>query len=107
MLEQINSPTAQNAVGHRVRSADFPLSAYSVEKLFSLNSARATGKIDLSDRSRIDDHSPAKGSSTPKKEVFITVDEFFNRIGQELSLAGTASGTASGLNRVVRWSALR
>jgi hypothetical protein len=24
MLEQINSPTAQNAVGHRVRSADFP-----------------------------------------------------------------------------------
>jgi hypothetical protein len=57
--------------------------AYSVEKLFSLNSARAIGKVDLSDRSRIDDHSPAKGSSTPKKEVFITVDEFFNRIGRK------------------------
>ena len=78
---------------------DWRLLAYSVEKLFSLNSARATGKIDLSDRSRIDDHSPAKGSSTPKKEVFITVDEFFNRIGR-LQASAQRSLTAVASARV-------
>lgn len=55
MLEQINSPTAQNAVGHRVRSADFPLSAYCVEKLERRPRGRRNWKIDPIEGPRIDD----------------------------------------------------
>ena len=54
--------------------------AYSVEKLGSARAFRVGGKIDLSDRSRIDDLTQGKGWSTPENLAQRIGREFFNRI---------------------------
>lgn len=54
------------------------------KKLGSRSAERAAVKIDLSDRSRIDDHDHGKGRSTPKKLLLSSRDEFFNSIGPML-----------------------
>jgi len=57
--------------------------AYSVEKLALRSPTHTSAKLDLSDRSRIDDRDAFKGQRTPAKRRAKVLGEFFNRIGRQ------------------------
>lgn len=71
----------------RVLQPESQAKANSVEKLVPHSQVLFKSKIDLSDQSRMGDRMPAKGTWTPQKVLFVSLDEFFNRIGWERSVA--------------------
>jgi len=62
-----------------------------VEKLDFQSYASYVEKIDLSDRTRIDDRDHGKGESTPEDVLRTECIEFFNRIGRPATANSTAS----------------
>ena len=65
-----------------------------VEKLDFQSYASYVEKIDLSDRTRVDDRDHGKGESTPEEVLRTECIEFFNRTNPELPLVAAVTQSA-------------